>query len=278
MAGRRPVGVPDGGAGRVLWRRRQRRARGRGAFIAERRHGFDMPTTVRAGADHVTGISPTYDGAMADSLAALRALVRDHGTRAVVSDLDGVLRRFDPSLWAQLDAATGTPQGTAFTAILGHPFLDEVVRGRGTHRQWRERAVSELIAAGSAPRAARDAIATWWGSSATVDQEVLAELERLRASGLGVFVLTNGTDQVPEELEELGLSGFLGTHRRFLLNTADLGAAKPDREAFVRAHARIEAELGEELLAEQVAFLDDSPRHVRGATSFGWRALLHTAG
>ena len=70
-------------------------------------------------------------------------------------------------------------------------------------------------------------------------------MERLRASGLGVFVLTNGTDRVPEELDELGLGDFLGTRRRFLLNTADLGAAKPDREAFVRAHARIKAELGE---------------------------------
>lgn len=239
---------------------------------------LDMAATVGGPAFSVTGISPAYDGAMADSLAALRALVRDHDIRAVVSDLDGVLRRFDPTLWARLDTATGTPEGTAFAAVLGHPFLDEVVRGRGTHRQWRERAVSELIAAGSAPDVARHAIETWLASTATVDREVLAEMERLRASGLGVFVLTNGTDRVPAELDELGLGDFLGTRRRFLLNTADLGAAKPDREAFVRSHARIEAELGGALDAQQVAFLDDSPRHVRGAAEFGWHAVLHTAG
>ena len=39
------------------------------------------------------------------------------------------------------------------------------------------------------------------------------------------------------------MTPFLGPGRRFLLNTADLGAAKPDQEAYARAHARIEQEL-----------------------------------
>lgn len=170
---------------------------------------------------------------MTDSLQQLRTLVREHALRAVVSDLDGVLRVFDPALWA------------------------------------------ELAEAGAAPEAAAAALRTWLASPARVDRGLLAELEALRSHGLGVFVLTNGTDRVPEELEELGLTAFFGDGGRFLLNTADLGAAKPDPEAFARAHARIEQELGASLRRDEIAFLDDSARHVRGAARFGWHAVHH---
>ena len=211
------------------------------------------------------------------SLRQLRDLVHDHHIRAVVSDLDGVLRLFDPSLWGELDAIGGVPKGTVYEAVLGHPFLDEVVRGRGTHRQWCEHAASALVAAGSTPERADAVIRGWLSSPARIDREVLDELETLRAAGTAVFLLTNGTDRVPEELDDLEMTPFLGPGRRFLLNTADLGAAKPDRGAYALAHARIEHELGESLDAEQVAFLDDSPRHVRGAASYGWHAVLHRA-
>ena len=73
----------------------------------------------------------------ADPLLTLRELVAVHGIRVVVSDLDGVLRVFDPALWDELDAMTGTAAGTSMSAILGHPYLDEVVReiGRASCRE-----------------------------------------------------------------------------------------------------------------------------------------------
>src|SRR5699024_9110482 len=142
-------------------------------------------------------------------------------------------------------------------------------------RQWRERSAAALVEAGGTPQSAASALRTWLASPARVDRGLLAELEALRSEGLGVFVLTNGTDRVPEELEELGLTAFLGDGGRFLLNTADLGAAKPDHEAFVRAHARIEQELCASVRPDEIAFLDDSARHVRGAARFGWHAVHH---
>lgn len=247
-----------------------------------------MPSTVGGRPDGVTRIvlercdcssasRSSYDGGMSTSLQQLRELVRGHDIRAVVSDLDGVLRIFDQSLWTELDEVAGTPAGTAYRAIIGHPFLDEVVRGRGTHRQWREHATSALVAAGSGAQEADAAIAAWLASPAHIDREVLGLLSSLRRTGHAVFVLTNGTDRVPEELDALGLTPFLGPGRRFLLNTADLGAAKPDQEAFARAQERIEQELGTRLRADQVVLLDDSSRHVSGAVRFGWRAVLHHA-
>ncbi|GAA1487570.1 HAD family hydrolase [Brachybacterium sacelli] len=212
------------------------------------------------------------------SLLQLRTVVSEHDVRAVVSDLDGVLRVFDPSLWDRLDHHVGLAPGTAFAAILGHPFLEEVTRGRGTHAQWRERAVAELVTQGAAPGTARETVRLWAATPGCVDQEVLAQLQRFREQGLAVFVLTNGTDRVPWELDQLGLGDVLGPRRRFLLNTADLGAAKPDREAFARAHERLSREPAGPLAPAQVAFLDDSAGHVRGAEEFGWRAVRHGRG
>ena len=213
----------------------------------------------------------------ADPLLTLRELVAVHGIRVVVSDLDGVLRVFDPALWDGLDAMTGTAAGTSMSAILGHPYLDEVVRGRGTHARWRELAAEQLVVAGSAPAAAREAVDRWARTPATVDPRVRSALLELRASGTAVFVLTNGTDRVPEELAELGLEDVVGVDRRFLLNTADLGAAKPEPAAYARARRRIGEVLGEEIPPASIAFLDDSQRHVEAAAQCGWQAVLHRA-
>ena len=92
-----------------------------------------------------------------------------------------------------------------------------------------------------------------------------------------MFVLTNGTDRVPEELAALGLEDVVGEDARFLLNTADLGVAKPEPEVYDRARERISQVLGEEIPPERIAFLDDSPGHVEAASACGWHAVLHRA-
>ena len=211
----------------------------------------------------------------ADSLLALRQIVAEHGIRVVVSDLDGVLRVFDASLWEELDAMTGTAEGASFRAILGHPYLDEVVRGRGTHARWRELAAEQLAREGSDPDVARAAVDRWAATPAEVDQRVRAMLLELRAAGTAVFVLTNGTDRVPEELAALGLEDVVGEDGRYLLSTADLGAAKPEPEVYGLARERICRVLGEEVPPERIAFLDDSRRHVEAAAACGWHAVLH---
>src|SRR5699024_3735682 len=140
---------------------------------------------------------------------------------------------------------------------------------------WRERAAAALVGAGGTPQSAASALRTWLASPPRVGRGPLAGLEALRSAGRGVFVLAHGTDPGAEGVEELGLTAFLGDGGRFLLNTADLGAAKPDHEAFVRAHARIEQELCASVRPDEIAFLDDSARHVRGAARFGWHAVHH---
>lgn len=227
--------------------------------------------------EYLRTAAPTIE-TMTPSLQQVRALAERRGIRVVVSDLDGVLRVFDPSLWPELDRLTGTAAGTVFRAVLQNPYLEDVTRGRGTHARWRELAIADLIEAGSPAAEARAAIDRWASTPARIDHRVLAELQSLRDRGTAVFVLTNGTDRVPAELRELGLDEFLGAGQRFLLNTADLGAAKPEPDAFLRAQERIQEVLGSQMLPSQIVLLDDSERHVHGAERAGWHAILHRPG
>lgn len=194
---------------------------------------------------------------------------------ALVSDLDGVLRTFDPALWDELDAFLGAAPGTAFRAILGNPFLQQVVRGEGTHAQWREDAVGRLVDGGYDDTRAAEAVARWAATPGVVDPAVRALLIEVRSAGVPVFVFTNGTDRVREECRELGLDDVIGEGAECLLNSAELGAAKPDPEAYERAHRQIEQQLGTDVDPGEILFVDDSAGHVHAAEQFGWRAFVH---
>lgn len=209
--------------------------------------------------------------ARVDALTAFRDLTREPAVAVVVSDLDGVLRRFPEDLWPSLDAELGLTSGRLRRIVLRHPILAEVSTGRATHRQWREAVVATLAAEGIAPQAAEAAVQRWATTPATIDPAVQALLREAEGTGRPVFVLTNGTDQVRAELTALGLGEL--AHGDRLLNSAELGAAKPDPEAYARALARIEAVLGRRVEPATIAFLDDGPGNVTAARAAGWQAV-----
>lgn len=212
---------------------------------------------------------------MPSSVETARALLASGEIDVIVSDLDGVLRRFDPGLWDELDRDLGAPRGTAHQAILGSPLLTEVTHGRATHAQWRGRATEDLRARGFDSLSARAAVDRWASSPATVDPDVADLLREAQGHDVPVFVFTNGTDRVPEEMAAIGLDEFAGPHGDHLLNSIDLGSTKPHRAAFAAAHRRIERALAREVPVGRVLFLDDTDGHVDGARAFGWRALVH---
>lgn len=224
------------------------------------------------------GEAPRAPGASPASVPSHRldsATIRDLAPEVVVSDLDGVPRVFDPALWTRLARRIGLPPQEIFRAVLGNPLPHEVTRGRATHAQWRSRAQHDLVALGVSAHDARWAVDTWAATPARVDADVVSALREARDRGIPVFVFTNGTDRVREEVSELGLDDLTGPDGTHLLNSAELGAAKPDREAFVAAHRRIEQVLGRPVPRDGVAFFDDSRSHVEGARAFGWTAVLH---
>ena len=171
--------------------------------------------------------------------------------RAVLFDLDGVVRHFDEDRTAEIEARHGLAPGAVVDAAFDPGLLEQVTTGRISRRTWVDCVGATL---GSA-----EAAEEWGRQPSTVDAEVLAVVDALRANGIRTAILTNGTDTIPVEAVELGLT------ERFdaIFNSAEIGWAKPD----IRAFQHVLEAFG--LEAFEVFFTDDSAGKLVGAEELG---------
>ena len=137
----------------------------------------------------------------------------------VLLDLDGVVRHFDPGYAAAVEARHGLPAGSLNDAGFQPDLIHRLITGRLTRAQWGQ----EVGRAVGNPEAAE----AWLVDIGTVDEAVVAEVDRLRAAGSTVAILTNGTDTIPSEMATLGLAD------RFdrIFSTSDIGYSKRDRRS-----------------------------------------------
>lgn len=174
--------------------------------------------------------------------------------QAVVLDLDGVIRHFDPEFVADVERRHALTTGTLLEAAFADPGLTEAITGRITRDAW----VAGIGESLGAPNAASE----WGGQPPRVDPEMLGLADELRASGLTVAVLTNGTDTIPVEVERQGIACRVD----HVFNSAEIGHAKPDARAFRHVLDVLD------LPGSAVFFTDDSPAKLAGAVEVG----MHT--
>lgn len=191
------------------------------------------------------------------------------GAAVHVFDLDGVVRDFgaEPvvsSLEAELGLAPGAWAATAFQP----DSLRRVTTGRITFAQWSAEIGDGLEGQGADPAAVPAAVQRWAAYRGTPVRPTLDWIEQLRGEGAPVYLFTNGTDAIPAELAKIGLSELIPV----VINSAILGVAKPDRDAYAAAHRHIESSLGRTIDPGDVGFIDDRVANVEGARDFGWRA------
>lgn len=192
---------------------------------------------------------------------------------ALLVDLDGVLRHFDPAIGADIERRYGLPEGVLVGTALRWPLLRPAVTGRITHEQWLDAVADELAGVGAAggtgtgaaagdPEAARKAVAEWAAHRGTVDTDALAFVREVRAAGRRVGLATNSTDALEVDLAGLGLVGEVDV----VINSAVVGVPKPAKEYFAQACLAVGTP------PAQVLYVDDTDRHVRGARVAGLSA------
>ncbi|MGI9601914.1 MAG: HAD family hydrolase [Acidimicrobiales bacterium] len=176
--------------------------------------------------------------------------------RTVVFDLDGVIRHFDPTHRPGVEQRHDLEAGSLDRAAWDPAVSVALVTGRLTRAEWVAGIGDEV---GS--RAAAD---EWLAHRGSVDSEMMALVDELRAVDLPVSVLTNGTDTVHDELDHHGIAD------RFdrVFNSWDLGMAKPDPAVF----GHVCRELAVEPAA--VFFTDDTAANVAGALDVGLHARV----
>lgn len=194
--------------------------------------------------------------------------------RAVVLDLDGVLRHFPADVEAGLCAAAGLPAGTVLATAFAPDRLGPAVTGAVTDEAWRSAVAADLAREhGLRAPAAQALVDGWSASPGVVDAEVLHLVASLRRSGVPVVLLTNATTRLPTDLAAPGLDTAVDA----VVSSADLGATKPDERAFAAARAEAERLVGGPVAGCELLLVDDSVANVRAAAALGWRTH-HFAG
>jgi putative hydrolase of the HAD superfamily len=172
--------------------------------------------------------------------------------QALLIDLDGVLRRWDPTVPAAVEESYGLAPGTLLSTAMSWDLLRPAVAGEITDAEWMHLVATRLPLP---EQDAQRAITEWQQHRGTVDEQVLAFVREVRAAGRPVGLATNATDLLRGDLARLGLADEFDV----VVSSYELKVHKPAPEFFERACAALNVE------PPWVLFVDDDDRAVRGA-------------
>ena len=184
---------------------------------------------------------------------------------ALLIDLDGVIRRWPPTHDETIEIRHGLPPGSLRRAAFAVERVQAAITGRVSDEAWRSGIVAALEHEQGASDAA-SAVAAWSAHPGEVDSATLATLQACAAE-LNLILVTNATSRLRADLAALGLSGLF----RAVVNSSEVGFAKPDPRIFQIALERAGVR------AAQALFVDDSAMNVDSAAALGIRSHLFTA-
>lgn len=180
--------------------------------------------------------------------------------RAVLCDVDGVLRHWPPA--DDLELAHGLPLGTLAATAFVPERLIPAITGRITDEQWRADIEKAVAAICGAPAIAQAFVAAWSDQLPTVDTSVVTLLAKVRRI-VPVALVSNATTRLERDLERQGLSDLADA----VVNSSRLGYAKPDARVYAQAARRVSAPV------DRCLFIDDTTANVVAAHDIGMRAI-----
>lgn len=154
------------------------------------------------------------------------AVPDEERARALLIDLDGVVRRWDAHPPVAVEVAFGLPPGAVAATAFAVPLLRQAVVARITDEAWRQ-AVVERLAATYGQDAAAGSVAAWSAPAGRVDEDILTLVRAVRRRG-PVVLVTNATTRLERDLEDLGLR----TAFDAIASSARIGACKPEARIF----------------------------------------------
>jgi len=183
--------------------------------------------------------------------------------KAVLFDMDGVIRHWDSEGARRGEEATGLPEGAIERVAYAIPEFWQTQVGEVTAREWAE-AVGRALAEEHGPGAER-AAEIYFSYAGRVDADMVALVGAVREHAT-VALLSNATDQLREHLAHHDLVETFDV----VFCSAELRMAKPDVAIYRHAASVLAAEPGE------CFFTDDRHANVDGARAAGMHAEVFT--
>ncbi|GAA2657241.1 HAD family hydrolase [Paractinoplanes durhamensis] len=189
--------------------------------------------------------------------------------QALLIDLDGVLRRWDPAPMIAVEVEYGLKPAALLETSMSWDIYRPAVVGEITDAEWM-RLVAERLPI--EPERAAEAVARWQSYRGEPDPDALAFIREVRAGGRKVGLATNATDRLRPDLEALGLAGEVDV----VISSWEQKVHKPAPEFYQRACELIG------FAPKHVLFVDDDDRAVRGARAaslpaYRWSGPEHVA-
>lgn len=177
--------------------------------------------------------------------------------KAVLTDLDGVVRRWDPGIFQHAEEASGLPHGTLPSTAFEPDLLLRATTGRISDESWRTE-VAERLRRRFPAADAGEAVRLWSLSPGEVDSDVLDLLQKCRPC-CRLALISNATTRLESDLRRLGID------RAFdcIVNSSSIGHVKPDPDIF---NAALDL-LG--INANDTLFIDDRAENVSAAAEVG---------
>ena len=185
------------------------------------------------------------------------------GIKAVLFDMDGVIRHWDAVGARAGEEAAGLPEGAVERVAYSIPEFWRTQVGEVTAREWAA-AVGRALAAEYGP-GAEVAADVYFGYAGRIDAEMVSLVAAVRERAT-VALLSNATDQLREHLAHHDLVDAFDV----VFCSAEIGLAKPDVAIYHHAAEVLRVEPAE------CFFTDDRPDNVEGARAAGMHAEVFT--
>ena len=185
-------------------------------------------------------------------------------TNVILTDLDGVIRIWSPEIHRKAERATGLPEGAISGTAFSDDLLPLVITGQISDDEWRRR-IADLLSVDFPNINAERAVELWSASPGDVDLEVLEILRACREKAKLVLI-SNATSRLPSDLRRLDIAGDFD----YIINSSEVGVAKPDPNIYFAALDTVGASPG------QALFIDDNAGHVAAATRLGIAGHTYT--
>lgn len=185
---------------------------------------------------------------------------------ALIIDLDGVIRHWHDHEFTALAESVGLSREDLGDIAFEPELLTAGMTGAVVFEDWADeigRRAGALHGCDAAAVTAGFAALGW-----TIDQEVVDLIREVRTAGrVKVALFSNASTRLEADLESCALDREFD----FVFNSARLGVAKPDTEAFKTVAGLLEVPV------ERCLFVDDTLRNVEGARLAGMQPELFTS-
>lgn len=177
--------------------------------------------------------------------------------KALLTDLDGVIRIWRPTQDSAAESAVGLPSGAIKRIAFAADLLQPAITGKLTDDAWRQQIAERLAVQYPTLDVAR-AVAIWSEPCGEVDAAMIELLRQVRRH-CPICLVTNATSRLPVDLAQLGIRNEFD----HIINSSAIGWAKPQPEIFRAALQAVDVP------ATAALFVDDTVKNVKAAQALG---------